>query len=239
MNPALLDSWNIATILAGGISTLAIFSFLIKENPFFRFFEHLFIGIAAGYLPVVTVKTFLWPQLLEPMLGMNLVTYPDGTASAPWNPYLLLYLIPLAFGCLYYFIYSTKHAWLAKLVIGFSLGASAGLGFQGFFAEMIPQLSSSFKPLLVPGQDGIDWIESFNNALFVFTLLSVMYYFFFSFRGRSQVLERVSHSGRWLMMVCFGAFFGSTVMARMALLVERLQFLLTDWYSVVRYLVMH
>ncbi len=31
------------------------------------------------------------------------------------------------------------------------------------------------------------------------------------------------------MMVSFGAFFGSTVMARMALLVERLQFLIDDW----------
>ena len=30
-------------------------------------------------------------------------------------------------------------------------------------------------------------------------------------------------------MVCFGAFFGSTVMARLSLLVERLQFLLGPW----------
>ena len=37
-------------------------------------------------------------------------------------------------------------------------------------------------------------------------------------------------------MVCFGAFFGSTVMARMALLVERLQFLLIDWRGALSYL---
>jgi hypothetical protein len=63
-----------------------------------------------------------------------------------------------------------------------------------------------------------------------------MYYFFFSFRPSegqklSKFLPAISASGRWLMMVCFGAYFGSTVMARMALLVERLQFLLTDWKS--------
>ncbi len=50
------------TILLSGIGTLAIFSFLLKENAFYRFFEHLFIGIAAGYLPVVTIKTFLSPR---------------------------------------------------------------------------------------------------------------------------------------------------------------------------------
>jgi hypothetical protein len=33
------------------------------------------------------------------------------------------------------------------------------------------------------------------------------------------------------MMIVFGAFFGSTVMARMALLVERVQFLLQDWVA--------
>ena len=38
-------------------------------------------------------------------------------------------------------------------------------------------------------------------------------------------------------MVCFGAFFGSTVMARTALLVERVQFLLIDWYGALAGLV--
>ena len=32
-------------------------------------------------------------------------------------------------------------------------------------------------------------------------------------------------------MICFGAFFGSTVMARLALLVERVQFIITDWVA--------
>jgi hypothetical protein len=34
-------------------------------------------------------------------------------------------------------------------------------------------------------------------------------------------------------MVCFGAFFGSTVMARLALLVERVQFIVRDWIAAV------
>jgi hypothetical protein len=33
-----------------------------------------------------------------------------------------------------------------------------------------------------------------------------------------------------MLMGCFGAFFGSTIMARMALLVERLDFLIHDWF---------
>jgi len=226
-------TWAQATILAGGIATLAIYSFLIKENPFYRTVEHLFIGIAAGLLPILTLKDFLWPNVLAPMVGANSVQFPDGTFSEPYNPWFLLYLVPLLFGMLYYALYIPGYEWLAKLVIGFSLGYSAGLAFKGFFAEMIPQLASSFKPLIVFRGSEVDLFESFNNSLFVFTLLAVMLYFFFSFRTKKFGVARVAAAGRWLMMVCFGAFFGSTIMARMALLVERLDFLTNSWLKTV------
>lgn len=221
--------WQQLTIFIGGIATLAVFSFLIRENPFYRFFEHLYIGIAAGLGIVVGTKNFLWPKILMPMLGLDIVIFPDGTTSKPYDPRLLLFIFPMAFGLLYYFIYSKRHGWIVKLPIGFALGASAGLAFKGFFNEMMPQIFGSFKPLIVLDGTSIDWAGSLSNIFFIFTLLSVMYYFFFSFKPRFVVLEKFSLSGRWLLMICFGAFFGSTVMARLALLVERLQFLLNDW----------
>ena len=227
------ELWGNITVVASGIGTLAIFSFLIKENPFYRFFEHIFIGVAAGYLPIFTIKDFLWPQVLSKMFGYGVAVFPDGTAVEEYNPLYLLYIVPMAFGLLYYFIYSRKYGWLAKLVIGFTLGIGAGLTFKGFFAEMIPQLLSSFKPLFVISDGRFNLGQSVNNIIFVLTLLSVMYYFFFSFRRESRVAEGFSTTGRYLMMICFGAFFGSTVMARMALLVERVQFLLVDWVSSV------
>jgi hypothetical protein len=224
----------VLTVLVGGFATLAIFSFLVKENPFYRFFEHVYIGIAAGFGVILTFKNFLWPRILSPMVGHSIVVFPDGTTSAPYNPGYLLYLVPMAFGLLYYFIYSKKHGWLAKLVIGFSLGMSGGIALKGFYNEMMPQIVGSFKPLVVVGPGGIDWWGSFENIVFIFTLVAVMYYFFFSFRGEGRLARGLSASGRWLMMVCFGAFFGSTVMARMALLVERVQFLLHDWWGALR-----
>ena len=220
--------WNTIVIFMAGLATLAIFSLLIKENPVYRFFEHLYIGIAAGLGTILSIKSFLWRQLLVPMLGLDIVQYPDGTFSKEYNYLLLLYIIPMLFGLLYYFIYSKKYFWLAKIVIGFSLGMSGGLAFKGFFNQIMPQLSSSVKPLLVFTNGGINWQESIENCVFVFTLLAVMYYFFFSFKHKHGGVY-IANSGRWLLMVCFGAFFGSTVMARLSLLVERLQFLLDPW----------
>ena len=225
----LSDGWSMASTLTGGVATIAIFSFLLGENRLYRFFEHLFIGIAAAWGLMLTLKNFLWPKILEPVLGLDIMQYPDGSYSMEYPLARLLYLIPFAFGLLYYCMYSQRYNWLAKLVIGFSLGAGAGLAFEGILNQMLPQLSSSFKSLVAVKEGAIDWRQSFDNVVFVYTLLAVMYYFFFSFRRRGPVLGRISASGRWFMMVCFGAYFGSTVMARMALLVERLQFLLGDW----------
>ncbi len=230
----MMDGWNLAIVLIGGVATLAIFSFLFGENAFYRLFEHLYIGIAAGFGVVLPLKNFVWPKIIDPMVGAEVRWFPDGTASVPYEPMYLLYLLPACFGLLFYTIYSRRRSWMAKLVIGLLLGASGGLAFEGFFNYMLPQLEGSFKPLVVfeegtAGVFAVDWMASFNNVLFVLTLLSVMYYFFFSIRSESRFLKGVSSSGRWLMMLCFGAYFGSTVMARMALLVERLQFLLDDW----------
>lgn len=234
MNPAVVG-WPQATIFIAGISTLAIFSFLYRENPLYRFFEHFYIGIATGLGIVLGFKNFLWPNILVPLLGLDIITFPDGTRSAEYNPWLLLYGMALFFGLFYYFSYSRRYGWLSKLVIGFSLGIGGGLAFKSFFSEWIPQIQSSFKPLVVltcsEGACAVDYRQTFENWVFVFAFISVMYYFFFSFKRTTRVGAGVAQTGRLLLMVCFGAFFGSTVMARMALLVERVNFLLTDWWS--------
>lgn len=76
----------------------------------------------------------------------------------------------------------------------------------------------------------VRWRHSITGS-FLATLISVFSYFFFTFRrgASSGILRGSAISGRWLMMGCFGAFFGATIMARMALLVERLDFLINTW----------
>ena len=131
-------------------------------------------------------------------------------------------------------IFSKKYSWLAKLVIGISLGASGGLAFKGFFNLAVPQIVSSFKSIVVIAKRSVDVFKSFENIIFLITLLSVMYYFFFTMKQESVFSKSVSKTGRYLMMICFGAFFGSTIMARLSLLVERLLFLMTQWVDAVR-----
>ncbi len=199
---------------AGAICTLAILSVLYKENAIYRLFEHIFIGLGAGYGVVIT-----WREVLEPEWWVPL-------KAGGWY-----WLVPMFLAMLYYTVYSKKYAWMSRLLVSTLFGVAAGQAFQGFAAQILPQVSKSFKPLwgagVTPG-------DMFKNLVFTVTLLCVLVYFFFSFRQDKPTVRSVATSGRWLMMIAFGAVFGSTVMGRFSLFIGRAQFLLNDWLGVPR-----
>ena len=228
------------TIIAG-ICVLAIYSFLYKENPLYRFFEHLFIGISAAIVTIIPIRTFFWRQTWQPLFGLDRIPFPDGTYPQEYNAYYLLFLIPIGLGLLYYTILVPKYNWLAQITIGLLLGVSGGMAFNATMVEITPQIIDSFRALYVNSPDAStleNRIASLNNIFFVIVLICTSCYFFFTFKRREGgIIEKTSITGRWLMMGCFGAFFGTTIMARTALLVERLQFMINDWWQAVKLLV--
>ncbi len=209
----------------GAICTLGLYSVLYKENKIFRFFEHLFLGLATGYMIATTWNDVLLPKWWTPF-------HDEGKW---WLAFAL------AAGALYYLIYSKKYNWMARMIIGLFLGASAGQQFQIFVNDVWPQIYKSFKPLVPhaaiaaasghPAIKAVTTSDAINNIIFMVILLCVMSYFFFSFEQKNSFLKGTAKSGRWLMMFTFGAIFGSTIMARLALLIDRMDFLLNDFGS--------
>jgi hypothetical protein len=132
-----------------------------------------------------------------------------------------------------YFIFSERYGWISRIVIGTLIGASAGLFFQEFSSRYLPQLNSTLqKPLWVSDANpDMTYGMMINNILFVVILLSVLTYFTFSYEQRGPV-KRVAIWGRWFLMIGLGAIFGNTVMARMALLIGRIYYLLNDWLMI-------
>lgn len=222
---SLLDQF---VIWLGAAATLGIFSFLWKENPVYRFFEHLYMGLTVGWVIVLTWKNVLEPKWFSPLTGVGL---PEGEAWAWTN---LFWLLALFAGAMWYFIFTKKHKWIARIIIGFFIGTGAGLGIQGFFRMYLPQITASFKSLWVKSTDesgkvSLSWKAILNNLVFLVTFYCSMIYFIFTFRRDRPVMKGAATAGRWLMMIAFGAMFGSTVMARLSLLIERVQFLVVDW----------
>jgi len=209
MNPQVTILW------AAALATLAIYTILYRDNPVSRLFEHIFVGLSAGYLIVNT-----WTQNLEGKWWVPMI-----------HQHHWYWVFAPVIGALFYFIYSRRLVWLARLVMGLFFGTAAGTFFREFFPIYSPQIYACFKPLRADAQLG--WSEVvLHNWLFVIILLTVMSYFFFSIphEGRfGRGLGRSALLGRWFLMIAFGAMFGNTVMARISLFIGRMQFLLGDW----------
>jgi len=194
------------------IGTLAIYSVLYRENPAYRLAEHIFIGAAAGYSVYIT-----WSELLKP-------AWWDRIISGQWY-----WIFALIAGSMFYFIYSSRHVWISRIIFGALLGLIAGGAFKSFVGVNLDRISASFKPVYGHGMNAG---EIANNILFIVVLLAVMAYFFFSFEHKTAARRIPSSLGRWCLMFAFGAMFGFTVMARMSLLIGRMYFLLHDWLGI-------
>jgi hypothetical protein len=206
-------------IWVGALATLALYSVLYKENPVYRWAEHLFLGLATGYGLYVTWRDVIYPRWYKPLFVEHY-----------W-----LWALALVPGAMYYTIYTKKLSWMSRLVMTTMMGLVAGLAFRKFFGTYTKQIGSSFKPLVVLGPGGgLDLFASFTNILFVVCLVSVMTYFFFSFEQKNRAVKGTASLGRWMMMIAFGAMFGSTVMARMSLFIGRLDFLFRDWIHLIQ-----
>ena len=49
--------------------TLCIYSFLYRDNPFYRFAEHLFVGVSLGYSIVLSIHQAFYPTRVAAALG--------------------------------------------------------------------------------------------------------------------------------------------------------------------------
>ena len=55
-------------IWLAALLTLFVFSFLYKDNPLYKFAEHLFVGVSAGYYIVLNFWTVVIPNLWDPLV---------------------------------------------------------------------------------------------------------------------------------------------------------------------------
>jgi len=200
-------------IWVGAVFTLLLYSILYRENPLYRFAEHVFVGLAAGYGTYQIWNTILFPEWYEPLFK-----------SGKW-----LWTLALVAGGMYFMVYNRRLSWMSRMVMLMLLGFDAGIYFRVWAGDWVPQLGDSFRPLVGPTFPYVN----LTNIIFMGAMLAVMVYFLFSFEQRHRGLRNTAATGRWLMMIAFGAMFGSTIMARMSLFIGRLTFLFQDWIHLI------
>jgi len=227
--------------LLGVLVTLGIFSILYRENPIYRFLEHIFIGLATGYSVAYLWFNFVESRWFVPMMPSTLIhktQYHEAGQGLWW--YFFAFLI----GLLFFSVYIPKLAWMNRLVIGVMLGYVSGAAFSMFMGIIAPQITSSFKPPIThynpgnPPPAGLPfdanniqlgsshWYLHPFAVVFLVVLVCTLAYFFFSVEHRNAWMRKPSNVGRYLIMIMLGTIFGTTVMGRFSLLIARLEFLI-------------
>ena len=195
--------FEIIGLWVGAFFTLSIFSFLYKDNPFYRFAEYLFVGISMGYAIPLLWNTAMIPYVYRPIFLQHRFEL----------------IFPALVGVLYIFTFNRKLNWLSKFPIAFGM-ATVGLSVpMSMHVGVLVQMRGAMVP-----------IQDFNAFLVWAGTITILLYFFFS-KAHTGLYGKVVKVGIWYMMIGFGASFGYTVMARISLLIGRLQFL---WFEVLQ-----
>lgn len=234
-NPAFELDWpRTIGIWVAAIFTLAIFSFLYKDNAIYKVAESVVVGVSAGYAMVIGFWDMIVPNLLGKLVPVFVQTHflPGMTdTSVNW-----LYIVPAVFGILLLMRLAPKGQWLSLWALAFIVGTTAAIRMVGYIeGDFLSQINATVKPIyqVVEGANGsVDTYSTIWASIRQFTLLigvlACLTYFFFSVEHKG-VVGGVARVGIWFLMITFGAAFGFTVMGRIALLAARFEFLFDDW----------
>jgi len=198
--------------------TLMMYSFLYKDNPFYKFGEHLYLGVSVGYFICVTWFEVFIPQLFIPLREDQ--------------KYILI--IPTILGIFMLMRFIRQAAWISRWSMAYYMGFGSGVAIPSvLLASIMAQLEQTmitiFQKNTEGGVDIINWGPSLIGQLVVVIgVLCVLTYFYFSVEHKGFI-GRVGRVGIYFLMISFGASFGYTVMARMSLLIGRVQFLIYVW----------
>jgi hypothetical protein len=173
-----------------------IWSFLYKENIFFRFAEKAFIAVTAGQTLCLGLQA-VWNQNLARLTG---------------GEYILI--IPTLLGLTYLLRLSENYRWVSRFAIAIMMGTAVGMATrtQPFYVES--QLLSTLLDLSQP-----------NNIIIVVGAITSIFYFYFM-RKPGTIADTVSKVGRGFLMINYGGIAAGVLLTRMTYLQERVHFIL-------------
>lgn len=132
-----LSTIDLVGFWLGIFLTFCILSFLYKDNPIYKFAEHLFIGVSIGYIVTKQFYDTLRPKLID-----NLI-------EGHW-----WYLGGLALSIMLLLKFSRRYQWLGRFPIAFVVALYAGLQINGVAqADLAKQIEFSMGSVMVEQVD--------------------------------------------------------------------------------------
>ena len=185
--------------LIGAMCTVAVLSYFYRENPFYRLFEHIFIGLTAGHAIVMGVRNVQTMAITKIVAGN------------------IIYVVPVLIGLLIYTRFYRKYLWLSRYPYAFLIGTATGLGMAGQFDSVLfQQTVATFMNL-----------GNINGLIVAIGTVLCMLYFFLS-REQKGAYGKATMLGRYFIMLYFGVYFGNISMGRISVMIWNLYILTGD-----------
>ena len=195
--------------------TLAILSFLYRDNPLYKVCENLVLGISLGYGWSIGWEKAVVPYLVRPVKDMFL----------DFQPYDMTMIFWLLLGSTLLFRFSRKKAWVANYYFAFIFAYMAGISIPVQVQNLFIQGSNMMKPIFQQPS----FFEITKWIVIIFGTFAGLTYFFFS-KPHKGLIGKTARVGILVLMINFGASFGATVMGRIALFIGRAQ-LIAKYYT--------
>ena len=207
MNPEQIGLW------AGFVLTLMIFSYLLGDNFLYRIAVYLFVGLAAGYITVVTVESVILPWLRGTVLAAN-----AGVGN------IVLGLIPLLIGVLLLLKTSPRLGKLGNLGIAFIIGVGTAVALAG-------AISGTLLPLAAATSSSVS-INVLNGFLIFIGVASTLLYFqYLAGRTSGGMVQRglftrvVGTVGQGFIVVALAAIYAGAILTSLTIFSERISFI--------------
>jgi len=204
----------------GFMFTILIFSYLLGDNPFFRLAIHIFIGVSAAYVALVTINNVLIPRLIIPLI--------NGTQGE--RLLSLLLLIPSLFLLTKATPLRKAGNWSVAILVGIGAAAAVGGAITG---TLFPQILGTINSV-DPSAYAIStsrWDQAINGFIIVLGTVTTLIYFHFGTQEtpgqsgeRLPIIEKISKIGKVFLAITFGALYAGVYLSALAALIERLAF---------------
>ncbi len=199
-----ISNWITAVLV------LTLFSLLYKENRWFSYAEHIYVGIAGGHV----LNT-----------GLNQIQNMAVKRLAAGD---LIVLVPVVLGLMLYFQLSKKYAWVAKIPMSLLIALGIGVAVRSSVqADIVNQIRAT----------GSLSIWTLNGFVIIVGVVSGVLFFFFSKTSNKQAQQFLtinSKLARMVLMVSFGAGLGNTFLTRVSYATAAFRYVFGNWLGIMK-----
>jgi hypothetical protein len=210
---------ELIALLIGFVLTVAVYSYLLDDNPLYRLAVHLLVGVSAAYAAIIVLRQVMLPIVIE-------IRLQPASSTFFWLLPLLLALFLLAKRL-------PLVGWLSHTTLALIVGVGAAVALVGAVrGTLLPQIGLLGTPVTGLGP----------VSLIVAAFLTVAVLLTFQFTGgqiedgvwkRPLWLRGFTHVGQAVLMITFGAIFAGVLSTGILLLSSRISYFVNQFLQLI------